>query len=193
MLMPAATPTQPIRSQREAAAAAAVQDLPGIGTWAGRYRLFGRQEQEEGQAQGAPAAASHRQQRQQQQQLAAGEAEQAPQQQGQGGNGSFGSFVVLRPGGFGGGTQQPGPQAEGRQARGPAYGSEQAQEEAWRWRFSRKWATEQQRYYEGEPGQAASVVSDDLDAMHFTQARAAPGRWLGVREQGCGRALPSAS
>ncbi|KAL4431214.1 hypothetical protein ABPG75_006470 [Micractinium tetrahymenae] len=167
-LLPAAMPAQPVLSAREAATAAAVQDLPGIGTWAGRYRLFGRQQQqqaEQGQAQGMPAAANQ-QQLQQREQPAA----DAPQLQ-RGGNGSFGSFVVLRPGGFGGGTQQQQQQqAEEQQQRAAVYGSEQAQEEAWRWRFSRKWATEQQRYYEGEPGQPASMVSDDLDAMAFTQA-----------------------
>lgn len=195
--MPAATHAQPILSPREAATAAAVQDLPGIGTWAGRYRLFGRQEQpqaaQQGQAHGAPAAASQQQQQPQQPQMAAGQ----PQQQG--GNGSFGSFVVLRPGGFGG-AQQPQPpqqqQEEGQRQRAPVYGSEQAQEEAWRWRFSRKWATEQQRYYEGEPGQPASFVSDDLEAMHFTQAsRAGAGPGVDRRELGpagldvCGQGL----
>jgi hypothetical protein len=52
---------------------------------------------------------------------------------------------------------------------GGAAGSAEVQEHAWRWRFSRKWATEQRRYYEQPEAAAASVASDDLDAMEFTQ------------------------
>ncbi|EFN59520.1 hypothetical protein CHLNCDRAFT_56794 [Chlorella variabilis] len=145
---------------------AAIQELPGIGTWAGRYRLFGgRNPPEERQA----VAVAQQQQTSPPVRSGAGQAQQcaAEQQERGGGDGDMdGSPVVLRPGGYvqPAAAAQPG---EGR-LRGN-YGSPEAQEDAWRWRFSRKWATEQKRYYE-QPEQPTSLVSDDLDAMEFTQA-----------------------
>lgn len=163
--LPAPTPVQAITSRRDAAAAAAVQDLPGIGTWAGRYRLFGRrQEEEQRQQQGAvPAAAAAAAQAE----VAGAASASALLPRG----GTFGSPVVLRPGGIAGAAPADSPS---RAQLRSAYGSEQAQEDAWRWRFSRKWATEQARFYE-EGGVPSSLVYDDLDALAYTQV----GGWLG--------------
>lgn len=152
--LPRGTMPQPILSMRQAQQVAAIQDLPGIGTWAGRYRLFGRDQPPADQP--APEASQQPQQGgaevQQPDSARKREAEEAYDQ--------FGSPVVLRPGGF----DQPA----GRRSSGGSYGSEQAREDAWRWRFSRKWATEQMKYHEG--GEPASMASDDLDPLAFTQA-----------------------
>lgn len=113
---------------------AAIQELPGIGTWAGRYRLFGgRNPPEERQA----VAVAQQQQTSPPVRSGAGQAQQcaAEQQERGGGDGDMdGSPVVLRPGGYvqPAAAAQPG---EGR-LRGN-YGSPEAQEDAWRWRFSR--------------------------------------------------------
>lgn len=120
--LPRGTMPQPILSMRQAQQAAAIQDLPGIGTWAGRYRLFGRDQPPADQ----PVAEASQQQQggaevQQPDSARKREAEEAYDQ--------FGSPVVLRPGGF----DQPA----GRRSSGGSYGSEQAREDAWRWRFSR--------------------------------------------------------
>ncbi len=128
--LPHATLPQPILSLRQAQQAAAVQDLPGIGTWAGRYRLFGRDQPPADQ----PAAPQDQQQQQQQQQQQAGAEVQQPdsarKREAEEAYDQFGSPVVLRAGGFDGG-------AAGRRSSGGSYGSEQACEDAWRWRFSR--------------------------------------------------------
>ena len=126
--LPRATLPQPIGSVRQAQQAAAVQDLPGIGTWAGRYRLFGR----DAPGAGAQAAAVAQQAAQ-----PPAVAEQAVQpdsartREAEEARDFFGSPVVLRAGGF----DQPAP--AGRRSGGGSYGSEQAREDAWRWRFSR--------------------------------------------------------
>lgn len=121
--LPRGTMPQPILSMRQAQQVAAIQDLPGIGTWAGRYRLFGRDQPPADQP--APEASQQPQQGgaevQQPDSARKREAEEAYDQ--------FGSPVVLRPGGF----DQPA----GRRSSGGSYGSEQAREDAWRWRFSR--------------------------------------------------------
>lgn len=126
--LPRATLPQPILSVRQAQQAAAVQDLPGIGTWAGRYRLFGRDAPPTGQqaadAQQAAAQAAAAEQGQQQ-------SDSARKREAEEARDYFGSPVVLRAGGF----DQPGP--TGLRSGGGSYGSEQAREDAWRWRFSR--------------------------------------------------------
>ncbi|KAL4430834.1 hypothetical protein ABPG75_006090 [Micractinium tetrahymenae] len=142
--------------------AAAVQDLPGIGTWAGRCRLFINQPPQQ-------------QEQQQQRQQGGGAGGWRVQQTADTG----GSFAVLRPasspGGGGAQTHMPPPhdQQQQQQARGAASSSRQEQEGAWRWSFARKWASEQRTYcraYRGLLRQAGACVSDDLEALAFSQA-----------------------
>ncbi|KAL4853598.1 hypothetical protein ACK3TF_005430 [Chlorella vulgaris] len=162
----------PSSQQQAAAQAAAIQHLPGIGTWAGRYRLFGGQQPAD-----AKAAAAAAMQRQRQRQapspsdpsLAAGGTRPGDgDQQRASSHENDSSPVVLRPGAAFG-APHPAAADEAlpdREQRLVRCGSE---EDAWRWRFSRKWACEQKRYYE-QPEVPTSMVSDDLDAMEFTQA-----------------------
>jgi hypothetical protein len=163
----------PSSQQQAAAQAAAIQDLPGIGTWAGRYRLFGGQQPTD-----AKAAAAAAMQPQGQRQapspadpsLAAGGTRPgAGDQQRASSHENDSSPVVLRPGAaFGAPHPAAADEAQQHQERRLVRcGSE---EDAWRWRFRRKWACEQKRYYE-QPEVPTSVVSDDLDAMEFTQVR----------------------
>ena len=202
--LPRASMPQAILSRQQQAQAAAVQELPGIGTWAGRYRLFGPREQPVG----TPDTPQLRQGQAEEQQPPVSPLA-AHQRTGSDGEAAaaevadmFGSPVVLRVGGLAGGS------AHGRRSGPQSYNSDQAREEVWRWRFSRwvcsrtrcreacgsmccpgtgrracpgahrhavpgaytarrKWASEQQKFYEGDG--PASVVSDDLDAMAFTQ------------------------
>lgn len=154
-----------------------MQELPGIGTWAGRYRLFGGEgKAKDAAAAAATAAASKQQQQPQEASLRGGMQQLEPQamrrvcseeaierERGD----EFGSPVVLRAAGF----DRPAAPADGGSAqRGggamSSYNSDQAREDVWRWRFSRKWASEQQKYYEEQP---ASMASDDLDPLAFTQ------------------------
>lgn len=99
----------------------AIQDLPGIGTWAGRQRLFGPAYQPPEDPPLAPVA----------------------------GAGTIGVPV-------------PSPARVGPAAR---VGSE---EQAWRWRFTRKWRAEQDRFADGQEPAAGS--REEADAMDWVTA-----------------------
>ena len=143
MAQPIHGAAQQQQQQRGAAeAAAAIQTLPGIGTWAGRYRLFGGP----GTGAGAGAAPAGRQLASEAAPLTAVPAPAPKQQDAQlagridGGGVAGGaegdgmdSPVVLRPLPFVGESREPPPQQQQLQR----YNSEEAQESAWRWRFSR--------------------------------------------------------
>lgn len=132
--------------------ALAVQQLPGIGTWAGRQRLFSR-----------PA-----------------DLRSVPRSPSSGSPAPLTPLGSAADAGAGPAVLRPAPAA--RVARGggllsPASSSgteQEAREAAWRWRFSRKWEAEQKKYYEGggEPGapmHGSLVSNDDLEAIQYTQ------------------------
>lgn len=132
--------------------ALAVQQLPGIGTWAGRQRLFSR-----------PA-----------------DLRNVPRSPSSGSPAPLTPLGSAADAGAGPAVLRPAPAA--RVARGggllsPASSSgteQEAREAAWRWRFSRKWEAEQKKYYEGggeagAPMNGSLVSNDDLEAIQYTQ------------------------
>eukprot|EP00887_Chlorella_sp_A99_P005514 scaffold1.g5514.t1 len=157
--LPQPTPAVAMPRSARAPEAEAVQNLPGIASWAGRYRLFGgRRGSPDGRggAAGQPpqaprsladAAELQEQQRSQEQR------DQQQQQQQQ------------QP--WGEGAQPVTPEGRVVEA-STSVNSEDAREAAWRWRFSRKWEAEQLRCADG--GAASYASNDDLAALEYTRA-----------------------
>ncbi|GAB4822735.1 hypothetical protein N2152v2_009781 [Parachlorella kessleri] len=131
--------------------ALAVQQLPGIGTWAGRQRLFARPADLRNIAR-TPSGGSPTQMA------------QSHRQNGGKSEGSDHGPVVL------GALPEFSMGNGGSLSKGSSMRSDQAREAAWRWRFTRKWEAEQKKYYEEQPGAGSLLSNDELDAIQYTQA-----------------------
>lgn len=153
----------PTAQQEPPPEAAAVQGLPGIGTWACRQRLFDRN----GNGAGPllphfpPGHGSTSINLEEAAAAAAAAARPVPAVRG-----SCGTSASL------GNRQPPAPEEGGISSTRSSVRSQDAREAAWRWRFSRKWEVEQKKFYtEDASTHAHSLVSlDELDAIHYTQA-----------------------
>lgn len=157
--------------------ALAVQQLPGIGTWAGRQRLFARPADlravpcspSSGSNHGTPAALEPPL-------LDAAEllGDSPAGRASEAGPGRSWPVVL-------GAAQQAVQQLghtpdDGRSS----VRSEAAREEAWRWRFSRKWEAEQRKYYDLPEGAGSLLSNDDMDALQYTQVSGREGWYSSI-------------
>lgn len=125
----------------------AVQQLPGIGTWAGRQRLFARpadlrsSEQKDCKGCAEPDAL-----------VSSAEPEPILQHHK---NDNLATSAT--------------PEDAGILSARSSLRSEHAKEAAWRWRFTRKWEAEQRKYYEDGAASQSLMSNDDMDAIQYTQ------------------------
>ena len=153
-----------------------LQELPGIGTWAGRQRLFSVRPQFEiptsrterppvlEDAIATPTARSPTQDGiSEKSQESDSEDNEAVQPLHGDYNGGLNGYIPRNGVGNGGSIVAPL-----RRSSSNTSSETRHRHEAWRWRFSRKWEAEQKRAMEEDP--ATAEVEDDLDALGYLQA-----------------------
>lgn len=168
--LPCATPDSAAHQRQ----AAIIQELPGIGTWAGRQRLFAR-------PQPHPLGLSLVDAVPPQLKEVSGQLDVEPVGRGPssdqiaGGSPKFNAPAV--PNGYHQNGYEPNGVAHDGYLHGEANGNGEARvsdssevlHEAWRWRFSRKWEAEQRRALDVDPT-AGGGGDPEMDALAYCQA-----------------------